>query len=157
MDLEKLKSLFEDFDIAAFLPELDSVMGWVEMLLRIAIMAGPLLLLAFGLLYLIAPPREANYALGFRCWWGMASLDAWLFTQKAAGIVWTVLGLVLTVVFAVICNGWREMPPMDMVWSAVWSLVWEIGVTAVACVGIHLAVIVCFDRRGFRRRWLEKE
>lgn len=157
MDLEQIKSLLEGFDIAAFLPELDTVMGWVEMLLRIAVMAGPLLLLGFGLLYLVAPPKEANHGLGFRCWWGMASLQAWQFTQKIAGLVWSALGVILTIVMAVICNAWKPEEPMEMVWSAVSCLLWEIGLVFVSCIGIYAAVIICFDKYGFRREWGRKE
>ena len=73
MDFEALKVLFEEFDLAAFLPDMSSVLGWVETGLRIAVMAGPLLLLMFGLLYLLWPPKEANHGLGYRCWWGMAA------------------------------------------------------------------------------------
>ena len=94
MDFEALKVLFEEFDLAAFLPDLSDVMGWVEMLLRIAVMAGPLLLLLFGLLYLLIPPKEANHGLGYRFWWGMSSLDAWQFTQHLAGLVWSGLGVI---------------------------------------------------------------
>ena len=57
MDFDALKALFEEFDLAAFLPKLTDVLGWVEMALRIAVMACPLLLLGFGLLYLLAPPK----------------------------------------------------------------------------------------------------
>ena len=60
MDLESLKSIFEGFDLAAFLPKLDSLLGWVETIMRLCVMIGPLLLLGFGLLYLVAPPKEAN-------------------------------------------------------------------------------------------------
>ena len=151
MDLDSLKSLFEGFDIAAFLPELTTILGWVETLLRLAVMAAPLLLLGFGLLYLLAPPKEANYSLGFRCWWGMSSLDAWQFTQKIAGMIWSVLGLILTVVMALICNAFRRMEPMDMVWTAVKCLGWELALTAIACVAINVMVIVKFDKDGFRR------
>ena len=157
MDLEQIKSLLEGFDIAAFLPELDTVMGWVEMLLRIAVMAGPLLLLGFGLLYLVAPPKEANHGLGFRCWWGMASLQAWQFTQKIAGLVWSALGVILTIVMAVICYAWKPEGPMELVWSAVSCLLWEIGLVFVSCIGIYAAVIICFDKYGFRREWGRKE
>ena len=76
MDLEALMAIFSDFDLAAFLPKVDTLLGWVELLLRLCVMAGPLLLLGFGLLYLLAPPKEANYSLGYRFWWSMASLDA---------------------------------------------------------------------------------
>ena len=152
MDLDSLKSLFEGFDIAAFLPELTTILGWVETLLRLAVMAAPLLLLGFGLLYLLAPPKEANYSLGFRCWWGMSSLDAWQFTQKIAGMIWSVLGLILTVVMALICNAFRRMEPMDMVLTAVKCLGWELGLTLVATLAVNVIVIVVFDKDGYRRK-----
>ena len=115
MDLDALKEIFEGFDIAAFLPQLDSLMGWVETLLRLCVMAGPLILLGFGLLYLLAPPKEANYSLGYRFWWSMASLDAWQFTHRWAGVGWPVLGLILTVVMAFVANAFRrmELPSSD--------------------------------------------
>jgi hypothetical protein len=150
--MDALKSLFEGFDFAAFIPEVDTVLGWVEMIARLAVMAGPLLLLGFGLVYLLAPPKEANHSAGFRCWWGMASLEAWQFTQKWAGIIWSALGLVLTIIMALICNGFRNMDPMDMVWSAVSCLLWELGLAAAACLAVNVLVIVVFDRNGYRRK-----
>lgn len=152
MDMDSLKSLFEGFDIAAFLPELTTLLGWVETLLRLAVMAAPLLLLGFGLLYLLAPPKEANYSLGFRCYWGMSSLEAWQFTQKIAGMIWSVLGLILTVVMALICNAFRRMEPMDMVWTAVKCLGWELGLTLLATLAVNVVVIIVFDKDGYRRK-----
>ena len=151
MDFEALKVLFEEFDLAAFLPDMSSVLGWVETGLRISVMAGPLLLLMFGLLYLLWPPKEANHGLGYRCWWGMASLEAWQFTQHIAGLVWSGLGVVLTVIMALICNAFRRMEPMDMVWSAVSCLIWEIVLVAIACLAINIIVFRTFDKDGFRR------
>ena len=150
--MDALKSLFEGFDFAAFVPEVDTVLGWVELIARLAVMAGPLLLLGFGLVYLLAPPKEANHSVGFRCWWGMASLDAWQFTQRLAGMIWSALGLVLTIIMALICNGFRSMEPMDMVWAAVKCLLWELGLAAAACLAVNVAVIVVFDRNGYRRK-----
>ena len=152
MDLDALKSLFENFDLAAFLPDMTTVVGWVETLLRLCVMAAPLALLGFGLLYLLSPPKEANYSLGYRFWWSMASLDAWQFTHRWAGIVWSILGLILTVIMAFVVNAFRRMAPMDMVWAAVKSLGWEIVIIALSCLGINIAVIAVFDRNGFRRR-----
>ena len=156
MNLESLMSIFSDFDIAAFLPELSTLMGWVETLLRLAVMAGPLALLGFGLLYLIAPPKEANYGLGYRFWWSMASLDAWQFTHRLVGMVWSAMGLMLTVIMALICNAFRRMEPMDMVWSAVKCLGWELALTLIACIAIDVVVIVTFDKDGFRRKEYEE-
>lgn len=152
MDLESLMAIFTDFDLAAFLPELDSIVGWVEMGLRIAIMAGPLTLLGFGLLYLIAPPAEANHSLGYRFWWSMASLDAWQFTHRLAGIIWSALGLLLSIIMAFVCNALRRMEPMDMVWSAVTAICWQIGLAIISCIAIDVVVVVIFDKDGFRRK-----
>lgn len=152
MELEALKSIFESFNLADFLPEISSILGWVETFLRLGVMAGPLILLALGLIYLLAPPKEANYAFGYRFWWSMASLDAWQYTHRLVGIVWTVLGLILTVVMAVICNAFRRMEPMDMVWSAGKCLLWQIGIVAVSCLVMNILIVVVFDSRGFRRR-----
>ena len=153
--MDALMALFEGFDFANFIPDIHSVLGWMETVARIAVMAGPLVLLGFGLLYLLAPPKEANHSLGFRCWWGMASLDAWQFTQHLAGMVWTALGLVLTVVMGLLCNSFRGMEVSDMLWLAIRCLLWELGIAAVSTIAIQVAAIVVFDHRGFRRR--EKE
>ena len=151
MDMEALKSIFEGFDLAAFLPDLSSILGWVETVLRLCVMLGPLLLLGFGLLYLAAPPKEANYSLGYRFWWSMSSLDAWQFTHRLVGCVWTPMGLVLSVVMAVICNAFRSMEAMVMVETAAKCIGWELLLILGSCLIINLVVVIVFDRRGFRR------
>ncbi len=150
--MDALKAIFEGFDLAAFLPKVDTLLGWVETLLRLCVMAGPLLLFGFGLLYLLAPPKEANYALGYRFWWSMASLDAWKFTHCVAGAAWSGLGLVLTVVMAVICNAFRRMETMAMVWCAVKCLCWELALVVLSVLVIDIIVVVVFDHQGYRRR-----
>ena len=153
--MDALMSLFEGFDFANFIPDVTSVLGWLETVARIAVMAAPLVLLGFGLLYLLAPPKEANHSLGFRFWWGMASLDAWQVTQRIAGMVWMVLGLVLTIVMGILCNGFRGMEVDAMLWLAIRCILWELGIAVVSTLGIQLTVFIVFDSRGFRRR--EKE
>ena len=151
MDLEALKSIFEGFDLAAFLPELDSIVGWAELLMRIFVMTGPLLLLGFGIMYLVAPPKEANYSLGYRFFWSMSSLHAWTFTHRLVGVVWTVLGLVLTVVMAVYCNAFRRMEIMDVVDTAIVCIFWQLALIVAACLLCNVIIVICFDRHGFFR------
>lgn len=150
--MDALKALFNDFDIGSLIPDLSGILGWVELIVRIAVMAGPILLLGLGLIFLVAAPKEANYSLGYRFWWGMASLSAWQFTQRLAGMVWTALGAVLTIIMAVQCNGFRDLLIMDMIWKGIRCVLWELGLTALACLIIDLVVIICFDRHGFRRK-----
>ena len=99
--MDAIKELLTNFDLSNFLPKIDTVMGWVTLLLRLAVMAGPVIILVLGLLYFFAPPKEANHRFGFRCYLGMGSVDAWLFTQRLAGIALGVLGLALSIVMAV--------------------------------------------------------
>ena len=68
MDLDALKALFEEFDLAAFLPDLTGITGWIETVLRVAAMAGPILLLGFGLLYLMAPPKVSLFSASTTLW-----------------------------------------------------------------------------------------
>ena len=149
--MEALKSAFENMDFSALIPDLGTVLGWVELLLRICVMLGPILVLGFGLLFLLAPPKEANYGLGFRCWWGMASLAAWQFTQRLAGMVWSALGAVMTIVMALLCMVLENADPMEMAVQAGIYILWELGFIVLSVICINVVVIIMFDKDGYRR------
>lgn len=149
--VEKLVQLVNEFDLSKFIPEVDSILGWVETLVRLFVMAAPVCILVFGLIFLFLPPKEANYRMGYRTFFGMGSVEAWRFTQFWAGIVWSALGLILTVVMLLVINGYRNMDAMDMVNSAVTCVLWEIGCIAASCLGINITAAVFFDRNGERR------
>ena len=149
--MDELTALFENFDLKNYLPKLDTLWGTVETLLRIFVMAGPLILLGLGLWYFLAPPKEAHPRAGFRTLWGMGSVEAWQFTQKAAGIAFSVLGFVLTVVMALLCNGYRNMTPDEMILSAAKSLLWQLGLVVVCTLVLHILALILFDWKGVRR------
>ena len=148
-NMEDLK--LDEFKLENYLPKLDSLWGVVETLIRIAVMVGPLVLLGLGLWYFLAPPREANHRAGFRTLWGMGSVEAWLFTQKVAGIGFAVLGFGLTVVMAIICNGYRGMEYMDVVNSAAKCLLWQVILTFSIGFIAHIIPLIFFDWNGIRR------
>ena len=56
--IEQMKQLVNEFDFANFIPAVDSILGWIEMLVRIFVMAAPICILAFGLFFLFLPPRK---------------------------------------------------------------------------------------------------
>ncbi len=151
MDMEAIKELLDNFDPMAFVPDLGSLIGKLELAARICVLAGPVILLVMGLVYLLLPPKEANHSLGYRFYWGMGSVQAWRFSQKLAGIIWSSLGLVLTVVMLLITNGYRGMEGMDMLYSAVKCILWELGLAVVSILAINITLIVLFDRKGNRR------
>lgn len=155
--LESIKELMDAFDPASLLPDLNSVVGIVMTAARFAVLAGPLVLLVMGLAYLFLSPKEANYRFGYRCYFGMGSVNAWRFTQRLAGIVWSALGLILTVVMVLITGGYGNMEVMQVVESAVSCLIWEIGLAAASCLIINLIVTLTFNSKGYPRRRKNKD
>lgn len=152
MSIEDFKGLMDEFDPASLLPDLDAIMSTVAVIARIAIVIGPLLLLLMGLVYLFATPKEANYHIGFRCYYGMGSVQAWQFTQRLAGLVWTGLGLVLSLIMFLIGLGFAKMQTMDLLWRAVSCVLWEAGLTIAAYIAVNVVVIRRFDKKGELRK-----
>ena len=151
-----MESAASELNLGALLPDLGTVLGWIELAFRMAVMAGPILLLGFGLVYLLSPPKEANYGVGYRFWWGMASLEAWTYTQRIAGLVWSALGAALTVIMSIVCAFFRGMDPMDMAWTAGICMIIELVLVAAACITINLIVMKKYDKDGFLREEIEE-
>ena len=149
--MDFLKSLLGEFDPAALVPDLEALFNNLDGALRVVVLAGPLCLLGLGLLYLLAPPSEANHVFGYRHFWGMSCVEAWRFTQKTAGLVWTGLGLVLTIIMAFLCNGYRELAAEAMLTSALTSVLVELLLVFLSTLLINTLVIFHFDHRGTRR------
>lgn len=148
---KELPKLDENFKLSELLPKLDDFWQTVAVLTRIFVMAGPLILLGLGLWYFFAPPREANRRAGFRTPWAMGSVEAWQFTQRVAGAIFSLAGFVLTVVMAIICNGYSALEPVDALQSAGKCILWEAGIALGICVICHLIPPVFYTWKGDRR------
>ncbi len=151
MEFDSVTKFLDDFDISKLLPDLGTMLGKVDLVLRILVLLAPLVILALGLLYFLTPPKEANHSFGYRFYWGMSSVECWRFTQKLAGAVWSVLGFVLLLVMALLCSRFKGMEAMPMVNLAVKYLFWELILIAVSCIAIDVVVMVLFDSKGVRR------
>ena len=148
MSIEDIKQIMDEFDPAALLPDLTSLEGKAELICRIALLVGPIALLALGIAYLLLAPKEANHIFGYRCLFGMGSPRAWRFTQRLAGAVWGLLGLILSLVMYSKTNGFREMAIMDQIMSALKCLTWEIILVFGSCVLINITALVFFTFKG---------
>ena len=141
----------DDFDIGSLIPSLETLLGKLDLLLRVLVMAGPLALLGLGLYYFLAPPKEANHSAGYRFRYGMSRVKVWRFMQRIAGMIYSGTGLVLTVVMAIVCIGFGKMDAPDMVWAAVKCILWELGIIAAATAAINITVMVVYDSQGNSR------
>lgn len=150
--MSELMSSLKELDIAAMLPSIEVFLLQLEKILRIFVMAGPLTILGLGLWYYLAPPKEANHSVGFRTYWGMGSIAAWRYTQRIAGMVYSLLGFVLTVVLSIFCNFFRAMNPMTMAVCALVCVLLEVVVILGAWAWIQLQVYKKFDKDGNLRK-----
>ena len=153
LDIESLKEIMDAFDPASLLPQLETIFEKMELICRIAVMVGPVVLLAMGLVYLFLTPKEANHYIGYRCYYGMGSVQAWRYTQRLAGLLFGGLGLLLTVIMFFVTNGFAGMNVEDMVWKALSCLVWQAILTVIATIAVNVAAFTKFDRNGeFRKK-----
>ena len=147
-DFDAVKGLMDNFDPASLLPDLSTVFGWMELVCRIAVLVGPIILVVLGIAYLFFSPKEANWYFGYRTYFGMGSVQAWRFTQRLSGILLGAAGLILTVVMLVISGKFPGMESNDMVWLALKCLLIEGVLALVINLAIGLVAMIRFDRKG---------
>ena len=152
LNIDSIKALLDGMDPAALLPDLSKVFDSLVPICRFAVMAGPLVLLLLGLSYLFLTPKEANYYLGYRCYFGMGSEYAWRFTQRLAGWLFTAAGAVLTVVMFAISVRFPYMALTDMVWKAASCLLVQLAASVLLILTVNISAAIHFDRKGKHRR-----
>ena len=148
----KITALLDNLDISKLVPDLGTLLNKVPTVAVLVVMLGPVILLALGLLYLFAPPAEANHKAGFRTYYGMGSVQAWRFTQRVAGITLGGLGLLLTVIMGIVCITFNGLDPVQLLQRAVTCLIWEAALVGLAYLGVVNFVTVTYDEKGCRRK-----
>ena len=156
LDIASIKQMMDGFHPEKLLPDLGKLFGSLPGLCRIAVMIGPVVMLLLGLSYLFLAPKEANYYLGYRCYFGMGSIHAWRFTQRLAGLLFTAAGAVFTVVMLAISAGFGKMEVTDMAWKAVNCLAWQAGAAVLLNLLVSGAAAFFFDRKGAPRKRRKK-
>lgn len=151
IDLDTVKHLLDGVDPATLLPDVSTVVGKVQLVCTLAILAAPLVMLVLGIAYLFFAPKEANYYFGYRTAFGMGSVSAWRRTQKLAGLVFSILGLLLTVVMLLVSLTLPSRAPMDMVWLAVKCLLWQGALALLSKATINGLTMLHYNYRGTKR------
>jgi hypothetical protein len=156
MTIENIKQLMDNFDLASLLPDIISIVNGIITIARIALFAAPLLLLGLGMYYFLVSPKEANYTAGYRCYWGMGSEEAWRFTQKLAGVLWSLAGVTMLLGCVLLSNLFPTMEPTDVLWRIIFCLLFQGIIVLAIRVLIYIIVMFRFDRKGNRRlTWVQ--
>ena len=150
--MDDILSLLQDFDVANFLPEpgdyVQSLVGWV----RLLVLLGPLLMAGLGAWYFFAPPKEANHSVGFRTYWGMGSVRAWLFSQKLAGMSFMGLGGVLFVIMLIVSLFFNGEKAMGMINTAFVCVLIQLVLVVALYIVLNLLIYRAFDKDGKPRK-----
>ena len=158
--MDKIKDFLRDFSFETFLeellPNLAPLLERTALLSRLILLVGPFVILGMGLYYFLNAPKEANFQSGYRCYWGMGSVQAWRFAQRLAGGLWTLLGLGLAIWMALSGAKLAQMELMDrMGLMAFYILCQAIFLLLLRWI-INLLVFLRYDAKGNRRyTWAE--
>lgn len=149
--MDKIMEILGGFDIAKILPEVNATVGFIVLLSRLVTFFIPLLVLGLGLSYFLKPAPEANHTFGYRTYFGMGSIEAWQFSQRIGGLVYIILGGVMTlgalVAFIVLLKG---SIPTILTGCAVCVVV-ELLLVLLTTVTLNIIISVRYDRDGYRR------
>lgn len=150
--IDSIKEMMDGFDPAALLPQIDSIVDWVKLICRLAVLVGPIVLVLAGLSYLLLAPKEANYYFGYRTTFGMGSVAAWRHTQKVAGWMFAGVGLVLTVIMLMVCVTFGGLEPMTAVWRAAKCMIAEAVIALIVVLSINSVAAFTYDYKGNKRK-----
>lgn len=150
--MDDILSLLQDFDVANFLPAPEQFLRSLEGWTRFFVLLGPLLLAALGACYYFAPPKEANHSFGFRTYWGMGSVQAWLFAQRLAGMGYMAVGGALTVLMGLISITFRGAKALSMINTALVCVLIELLIVLALWIGLNMLIYRAYDKDGNLRR-----
>ena len=146
--MEKITELLNNFTLEQYIPQLDTLMGWVQWLVSLAVRVGPICILVMGLIYLLIPPKEANRRFGFRTYFGMGSVIAWNFTQRFAGILMVPTGLILTLIAYIKIGKFPGYDMMTMSQVAFDAIKVQVICALAIYIFMFLLTAVLFNRNG---------
>ena len=122
---------------------------WVFMLA--ADLLIPIVMVAFGLVFMRRPPKNINRTYGYRTRRSMINEDTWAFAHRFCGRLWLICGSVLfaatIVVFAVIIGAPVEM--VGMIGLIVCMA--QVVPLAFSIIPTEIALRMNFDREGNRK------
>ena len=150
--IDKLVALVDNFDLSSVFPAMDTVIGWAVFFARICVLAAPVVMLILGLRYRYTPAAQANYETGYRFFFGMGSKAAWQYTQRLAGVIWTLLGGGLALIMLILSLFFGGMNPMSMATTVLWCIGIQLVLIAGSCVVINVQVSKKFNKDGSVRK-----
>ncbi len=152
MNILSISGFFESLDPAELLPPAEVFLTIAMILIFVCMVVGPVLMLLAGLKYLKAPSPLPNHKTGFRTYFGMGSKAAWDYTQRLAGIIWSILGGGFCVIILILCLLFIGKNPAQIAYIALICMIAEAGLALLSWAVIAILATINFDKYGRRRK-----
>ena len=149
--MDAIMNLLKEFDPAALLPDISSIVGIMQVFARILILIIPLLLGGLGAAYYFKPIKEANHIFGYRTYFGMGSVEAWKYTQRLAGFGYMVLGGALTLAMIIVNLCLIGAETLTLLTTAAICLVIELVLIGLGVLTLNIFLAIRYDRDGYLR------
>lgn len=149
--MDKIMNFVDKISLEKILPKIDSILDVILWLMQWAVKLGPICILVLGLIYMLIPPKEANRYFGYRTYFGMGSISAWLFTQRVAGALMTLTGLVLYLIAKKAAEAFVGMEYQELTEKALGLLKGQVIAILVIYVFMFLLTMVMFNHKGVCR------
>ena len=149
--MDAIMNFLKEFDPAALLPDISSIVGIMQVFARILILIIPLLLGGLGAAYYFKPIKEANHIFGYRTYFGMGSVEAWKYTQRLAGFGYMVLGGALTLAMIIVNLCLIGAETLTLLTTAAICLVIELVLTGLGVLALNIFLAIRYDRDGYLR------
>lgn len=149
--MDAIMNLLKEFDPAALLPDISSIVGIMQVFARILILIIPLLLGGLGAAYYFKPIKEANHIFGYRTYFGMGSVEAWKYTQRLAGFGYMVLGGALTLAMIIVNLCLIGAETLTLLTTAAICLVVELVLIGLGVLALNIFLAIRYDRDGYLR------
>ena len=141
-----------DFDFGSLIPELSAFLQFLRTIIALALLAGPIAMMIMAAFYLFKPAPEANFDRGYRTFYGMGSTEAWVFSQKIAGLAFGGLGSLLLVAMFIVILCFRGDTLMQVAITAMICLIIQIVLIGAARITVAVLCGRFFDKDGQRRQ-----
>lgn len=138
--MKALLSSLMDIDFTKIVPEIGAFVGWVKFFLIVAMLIGPVVMLITGAVWVWRPSKEPTYRRGYQHKCIMENTENWLYAQRFAGLIRTVLGGAMTVVAGIVALITALISETALATAAVIFLLVEIILVVIATIYIDSTV-----------------
>jgi len=145
--MDAIMSLLQDFDFAALVPDLNTFLGRMELLARLAVLLGPLFLLGYGLWKLfVTQDSGKTVILPFVC--NTKNNEAGDFARRLTGLLWGGLGAALLLVMAIVSIFFKGEQGLKMAQAVLICVIIELVLFLASWVVLHVLVRKQYEKDG---------